>query len=191
MIRSSVSDENPTPAHGPDEELLRRFQAGDPGALRTIAGWARQVVSFKRFHVPFDDRDDLVQESIAGLWRAVSREGFALRRGLRPLVTTIASARCIERLRRFRPIEAADVDPPDRGPGPYETLQHLDEREQLRMSIRRLSGACREIIQLHFFEEVSYAEIAARQDRAESTMRFRMFECMKRLRRMVTARLER
>jgi RNA polymerase sigma factor (sigma-70 family) len=166
-----------------EDRLLRRLVSGDAAACRTIERWAREIVFFRGFGLPADDRDDVVQETVAGVWRAASRPGFELSHGVRALVRTIAIARCIDRVRRRRPTVELAESIPDAAAGPYEQALASDERARLRLMLRQLGDDCREIIRMHYFENLNYAEIAAREQRSESTMRVRMFNCIRALRK--------
>lgn len=170
---------------GRDDRLLRRFLTGEPAACRLIERWAWEIVYFKHFHVPRDEREDVVQETIADVWRAASRGDFTLRAGLRAFVRKVAAARCIDRLRRLRPLVPLDDATPDPGPSPYDVLIADDAGAQVRWALQNVSPPCREVIRLHFFDGLAYAEIAARLGRAEATLRVRVFHCMKAVRRLI------
>lgn len=171
----------PQPAHESDGEL-RNFLAGDPATCRVVERWAWEIVHFRWFGIPVEDRRDVIQDTVADVWRAVSQAGFTLRIGLRPLVRKIATARCIDRMRRRRPTAELSEALQDPNPGPYEQLLRKDESARVRWALQSMDPRCREIIQLHFVEDLPYAEIAAREQRSEATMRVRMFQCMKALR---------
>ena len=169
-----------------DLALLRRLVAGDAGACRIVERWARETIAYRGFRLTAEDREDALQDTVAGVWSSASRSGFQLARGLRALVRTIAVARCIDRLRRARPTEEVRDSLQDALPGPLERLLASDEAARVRWAILELDERCREIIRLRFFEEQDYAQIAAREDRTESTMRVRMFNCMKAIRNRLT-----
>ncbi|HEY7726864.1 MAG TPA: sigma-70 family RNA polymerase sigma factor [Candidatus Eisenbacteria bacterium] len=173
------------PARAEEDRALRAFLAGDPAACRSVERWAWEIVHFRWFGIPLDERPDLLQEIVEDVWRAVTKPGFALRHGLKPLVRHIASARCIDRMRRRREeVEISDqlADP---GEDPFEALARRDVAARLRAAVDRLDARCRDLIRLHFMEEISYAEIAARESRAEATLRVRMFHCLAALRKLM------
>ena len=168
-----------------DEDILRRFQAGERAACLEIESWAKQVIRIRHFYVPPSDQEDLVQETMAQAWRAVSKPGFQLRESLRALVRKVAAARCIDRLRQVRPSLELDLALRDPGVNPHERVERRNERLLLRWVLRTLGPTCREIISLHFFEGLTYAAIGERLGRAEATMRVRMFNCMKEIRELL------
>ncbi len=173
---------SPAP-HEDDRSLTRRFAAGEAGACRLVERWARTVVYFRGFGFSPEERDDAVQDTLAVLWQLVARPDFQLTHGLRALIRTVASARCIDRLRRRRSQVEPDDSLLDPAPGPLERAVASDERTRLLLAVQSLGAACRELIRLHFLEGLAYAEIARREDRNESTLRVRMFQCMQSLRR--------
>jgi RNA polymerase sigma factor (sigma-70 family) len=162
-------------------DLLRRFRAGEVGAHREVSGWAKDVVRYRPFGVPRSEHDDIVQQSVAELWSACSRANFALRIGLRPLLRRIVLARCIDHLRRRRPnseldpeMEAADLDGP---------LLDSDRWARVRWALRGIGERCRDIIRMHFLEDLSYAAIGEQMGIATATVRVHMFHCIREVRR--------
>jgi RNA polymerase sigma factor (sigma-70 family) len=163
--------------------------AGEPPAIRQVERWAWSVLAFRRFGFSREECEDVVQETLAALWRDASREGFKLRRDFRAFVRRVAAARAIDRLRRRRPLSALDESLVDPNLGPYDELLRRDERARLHWSVQQLDPKCRDLIKLHLEEDRPYAEIAAAEGRSESTLRVRMFNCLRTLRRLV-ARFE-
>lgn len=175
---------NPTSPDEPQEQrFLRRFLAGEPAAARTVLRWARETAHFRGFGLSAEEREDVAQDALAQLWSLGSRPGFELRRGVRAILRTIVSARCIDRVRRRRPTSEVDDALPDPAPDVAERFATEDERERLRRALIELDAPCREIVRLRFFEELDYATLAAREGRSESTLRVRLFHCLRRLRR--------
>jgi RNA polymerase sigma-70 factor (ECF subfamily) len=167
-----------------DARLLRAFLDGEPGAVRRVERWAWEIVHFRWGSIPLSDRADLVQDAVADVWRAASRAGFELRESLRALARRVASARCIDWMRKRRPSASLSEDWADPAPSPYEALLAKDQRARVRWALMALDERCREIIREHFFEDLPYAVIAERRSRSESTMRVHMFHCMKRIREL-------
>jgi RNA polymerase sigma factor (sigma-70 family) len=99
-------------------------------------------------------------------------------------VRRVATARCVDRLRRRRPITPLDPAIPDPGPSPYDDAVRSDERARLRRALQELDVGCRELLRAHFLEEEGYTAIAARTERAESTIRWQVLECLKRVRKL-------
>ncbi|MFI5371675.1 MAG: RNA polymerase sigma factor, partial [Candidatus Eisenbacteria bacterium] len=116
-----------------------------------------------------------------------SRPDFRLVHGLRAVVRTVASARVIDRLRRRRPQVELDPALADPGRGPLDDAGVTSEAGWVRAGLAELGPACRELIRQHFFEGLGYRDIARLAGRNETTLRVRMHQCLRALRR----RLER
>lgn len=184
-MERAPGSESPPPAAPADDPWLRRFLEGDAAACRKAEGWIRDLIRYKGYGIPPAEYDDLVQETLAGVWRAAAAPGFTLRVGLQAFVRQVALARCVDWLRRRRPTEELDPALPAGGPNPYDDLLAADRRARVRWALLQLDRGCREIMRLHFVEERSYAQIALRLGRAEATMRVRMFQCIRRVRRLL------
>lgn len=169
----------------PGDPLLRGFLAGEPAASRQLERWTRDIVRYRAFRLTAADREDIVQDTLVGVWKAARAPQFQLRHGLKALVRRVAVARTIDRLRRRRLTEALSDELPDPAPDPVEALLRRERDARLRWALGALEERCRDLIRLHFFEQRPYADIAAELGRAESTMRVHMFHCMQTLRRLV------
>ncbi len=169
-----------------DEPTLRLFLRGDPVASRRVEGWAREIVRFRAYGMPDEEQADTVQDTLVGVWRAVSAPDFALTHSLKAMVRQVAVARCIDRLRRRKPTTELSELLPDEAPNPYEETLRRDEKSRIAWALQELSDGCRDIIVKHFYENIPYRELAQQEQRAEATLRSRMFECMKKLRALAT-----
>lgn len=167
----------------PDDRLLAEFRDGNPAAYRTVQGWIRDTLRRNPYGAHGDEVEDIVQQSLIALWRTCSRDGFRLQTGLKALTRTVVLARCIDRLRRKKAMVELDDSLLDPCRGPEERAVGTDEWSRVRRAVAELSEPCQELIRLHFLEGLSYREMAQRLDRAEVTLRVRMFQCMKQLRR--------
>lgn len=166
-----------------DSLLLRQFAAGQPAACRRVERYVRAVVFYRGFGLSAEEREDAVQDTLAGLWQLTSRRGFRLERNLKALARTVASARVIDRVRRRRAQVELDPAFPDSAPGPLEQAIAGDDRARLRAALMCMGAGCVELIRQHYYEGLTYGEIARREDRNESTLRVRMFQCLQSLRK--------
>jgi RNA polymerase sigma factor (sigma-70 family) len=171
-----------------DERLLRRFVADEPAACRTLEAWARQILAYRRLGLSREDVDDIVQEALAAVWQAATRPQFTLQVGLHAFVRKVTLARAIDRVRRNRVRHAEPlsehVDPQRSVSAQYEFDA---ESSALFAALSRLELRCREVIRLHYFEDWPYARIAELEGRSESTLRVRMFHCLRTLRGLLGA----
>lgn len=155
--------------------------------VRQVETWVREVLRFRFHDILKCAEDDIVQEVIMGVWREVSRERFALRSGLRALVRTIATRRCIDALRRLRPMLEVPENLAADGREPVAVLEEEELRARLRQAMFSLGLSCQRVIRDHYFAGQTYGEIAAREGLTAGAIGFRMFECMKKLRRLMGA----
>ena len=73
------------------------------------------------------------------------------------------------------------IDPPSRNPGPDALLQIGETSRLVRESLDRLGEPCREIIELRYYGELSYNEIAAELRLNPKTVSSRLSKCLDRL----------
>lgn len=166
------------------DEVLRRFLAGNRHTHAEVVGWIRSVI-FCRYRRLGEAADDIVQETLYHVLRAVSQPDFRLKKDLRAFVRHVAVARCIELLRRQRTAtrhlatndavdpEAVPADRPD-------VTQHLARQEAHRIlhdAIARLSFACQEIFRLRLWERLTFDQIARKLNRSAGGMKARFFVC--------------
>ena len=73
------------------------------------------------------------------------------------------------------------VDPPSGNPGPDVLLQIAETSRLVRESLDRLGEPCREIIELRYYGELSYDEIAVELRLNPKTVSSRLSKCLVRL----------
>ena len=73
------------------------------------------------------------------------------------------------------------IDPPSRNPGPDALLQIAETSRLVRESLDRLGEPCREIIELRYYGDLSYDEIAAELRLNPKTVSSRLSKCLDRL----------
>ena len=73
------------------------------------------------------------------------------------------------------------IDPPSGNPGPDALLQIAETSRLVRESLDRLGEPCREIIELRYFGDLSYDEIAAELRLNPKTVSSRLSKCLDRL----------
>lgn len=190
MTRPAAPDAARQAEAAHEAQLLQRVAAGDRGApLEELYDrYERRVwaVGLRRLR----DRgaaEDLVQETFVRLWRAAPR--FDPERGtVGALLMTIAY-RAASDLGRRRAGETTvvslDVDVAD-GPaephGGTEQEEQLLLRDELQTALSALSDEQREILRLHFQEDLTQAEIASRLDLPLGTVKSRVFYGLRHLR---------
>jgi len=127
------------------------------------------------------DREDLMQEILVALWRALPR--FRGESSLRTFVLQVAHNRSITfatRRRRFADLPEEGLLP-DPTPLVEERLIEQQHRDRLFAAIRRLPEAQRQAVMLHL-EGLSQREIAAIQATSEGNVGVRLTRARKALR---------
>jgi RNA polymerase sigma-70 factor (ECF subfamily) len=77
--------------------------------------------------------------------------------------------------------EQGEIDPPSRCPGPDAVLANAETARLIRQSLDQLGDDCREIIELRYYGELSYSEIAAELRLNPKTVSSRLSKCLDRL----------
>ena len=73
------------------------------------------------------------------------------------------------------------LDPPSRCPAPDTLLVNAETSRLIRQSLDQLDDACREIIELRYYGDLSYAEIATELRLNPKTVSSRLSKCLDRL----------
>jgi len=166
----------------PSDETFRRFLMREPEALARVAREIDAVVRQRGYFIPADHRADVAQDAQVSVLEECARPGFAVREGFLHFVRTIAYRRCVDWLRKQRPVASLDPETPDGDPRADQ--RHL-AREDARLGLLVLQGLrepCRELLRLQIVEEKGYAEIAVLLGRSEGALRTQMCECLKQAR---------
>jgi len=77
--------------------------------------------------------------------------------------------------------ESGEIDPPSRCPGPDTVVINAETSRLIRQSLDQLEDPCREIIELRYYGELSYGEIAAELRLNPKTVSSRLSKCLDRL----------
>lgn len=75
------------------------------------------------------------------------------------------------------------------GPSPYAELARSERRELLRRAVYKLPVKLREVVAMHYFDDLSLSEVAAILDCNVETVKSRLFRSRKRLRRTLRGKL--
>lgn len=146
--------------------------------LTRAAALVRRVVAARGYGIPFHEREDIVQEAMFQIWRALAGSGGADIRSLDGLASVIAHRCCLAWRRRSRPLDPLTPDRADPSPSPEEALIGEEMRSLALRVIGELREGCREILRLHVFLKLTYREIARSLNRSEHGLRTQMFECL-------------
>lgn len=176
-----------------EAELVRAIRAGDRRACAAlIEAHYTDVYRFLR-HLTRDthDAEDLTQETFAVVWRRAGT--FAGRSSLRTWLHRIAYSKFLDARRGRRREEArcralACGEPA--GPGPDETLGANDQARLLAATVARLDEADRCLIVLHYFQDMSYRDMAEVLGEPAGTVKWRTSRALVALRALLGAEVK-
>jgi RNA polymerase sigma-70 factor (ECF subfamily) len=143
-----------------------------------------------------EDTEEICQETFLSVVRNLS--SFQGRSSLQTWLLRIAANKAMDYREKTRAVKrggnavhisiAADriddelpIDPASGNPGPDVLLQIAETSRLVRESLDRLGEPCREIIELRYYAELSYDEIAAELRLNPKTVSSRLSKCLDRL----------
>ncbi|HEX2746335.1 MAG TPA: RNA polymerase sigma factor [Streptosporangiaceae bacterium] len=148
---------------GDDAGLLRRIGQGDEDAMAAFYLEHGRVV-FAQVLLVVGERvlaEEIVQDTMLAVWRGAA--SFRGESSVRSWVTAIARRQTRDRLRgrRLRVVgDAFLADQPGLGPGPEVMALDRAELAEVRVAIRDLAPAQREVLGLAFGSGLSLPEVA-------------------------------
>lgn len=80
------------------------------------------------------------------------------------------------------------LDPPSTAPGPDGSLMNAERMQLVRDGLDQLGDPCRELIELRYFGDLSYEEIAFMLNLNQKTVSSRLSKCLDRLEPILNAR---
>jgi RNA polymerase sigma-70 factor (ECF subfamily) len=189
----AVRHERPVaPAAAADERrLLERIGARDVRAFEQLYCAYHQRLT--RFLSNMLRRPDLVEEvlndALLVVWNRPEKYNGASK--LSTWIFAIAYRKALKALhRRDEPVEDPREDARASGePGPEQLLQQHQARRLLREAMQSLSAEQRAVVDLTYFHEMGYREIAEVMDCPVDTVKTRMFHARRRLKAVLAGRL--
>jgi RNA polymerase sigma-70 factor (ECF subfamily) len=173
-----------------DEQLMAAYVAGDERAFRVLfERYAPQLYRLVRRRVGSDDEArDLVQQALLQMHRA--RHDFRPDSRVRPWLFTIAVNLVREHYRkrgrrREQALEHEAAVPADAADTPGAHDESHERAARVRAALARLPAQQREVIELHWFEQSPYEEIAAIVGASVAAVRVRAHRGYLRLRELL------
>lgn len=77
--------------------------------------------------------------------------------------------------------DGVPIDPPSSAPGPDRSLINAESAGLITRALEELGGPCQEVIELRYFADLSYEEIAASLDLNVKTVSSRLSKCLDKL----------
>jgi len=172
------------PASDPtDEELMRCYVDGDSAAFRLLfERYGPILLRLTRRHLRDDElAREIVQQTFFQLHRA--RNDFRQDSRLRPWVLTIAMNLVREHWRRKKRRKMSELDE-TRHPAPEPVrspLETTERAQQLHAAMAKLPESQRVVVELHWFQERPFAEVAELVGSTEGAVRVRAHRAYKKL----------
>jgi len=176
-----------------DEVLVREIAAGDTDAFRRLFHryYPRIYAFVLRRLGESTSAEDTTVETFAELWRTAKK----FRGESRPSTwiygiahyKALAARRAAGRNKRSKVI-SVDFETLSRAPAEDDLGLQLEAREEVRRvrhAIQALPSRYRQVIELAFFENLSYGDIARRLGMAEGTVKTQVSRARERLRRQL------
>jgi len=166
-----------------DEELMRAHVDGDPHAFRVIFDrYGPRLMGMARRRLPSEEHArEVVQQTFTQLHAA--RHDFRQGSKLRPWVFTIAMNLVRGHYRRVRRRPESELDA-ERTAGPvpeHGPLEAQERAQRLRQALQALPEGQREVVELHWFQERPFAEVASIVGASEGAVRVRAHRAYARL----------
>lgn len=172
-----------------DEELMAAYMDGDAGAFRALFDRHAAVLYrlARRRLSSDDDARDVVQQTLLQVHRA--RHDFRRGSRLRPWLFTIAMNLVREHYRkhsrrREQPLDSVPVSA-EPTVEPEDAERARERSARVRAALASLPDAQREVIELHWFENSPYDEIATIVGASVAAVRVRAHRGYERLREIL------
>ena len=123
------------------------------------------------------DAEDATQETFVRAQQALAEERLRDPTQFAPYLRGIARHTCLDTIRRNsrRPHNAAhETDQADPHPGPEGMAEQNEEHRHLMYTIDSLPDTCREVLFLHYFNEMTYDQMAEWLGVARATVNERL-----------------
>lgn len=172
-----------------DRRLVELVLAGDNTAFEYLFDRYHEAIRrlFMQRMGGARDVDDLLQETFVKVYVNLHRYNAAYTFG--QWVYTIARNTFVDYVRRRQddlPIDERFAAPASSAPTPEESVINGQQHRQLENYLERLSPRYRKLIEMRFFEEYSYEEIAAKLDLPLGTVKTQIHRARERMCRFIT-----
>ena len=191
--RATISDPGKV-----DAELIERCRRGDADAWDTLFDKYYPVAARFVFQLSADfcheDTEEICQETFLAVVRSLG--SFQGKSSFQTWLLRIAANKAMDFRGKSRAekrggsfvhfsLDGADereqIELPSRGPGPDALLANAETSRLVRQSLDQLDDDCREIIELRYYGDLSYAEIADELQLNPKTVSSRLSKCLDRL----------
>lgn len=169
---------------------MRRYQLGDEGAFRSL--FARYGSPIYRYFLHRTGQADLARDCAQTMWLKLHRSRGTYRppQPVRPWLYTIAANLRIDGVRsrmRSRETLTHDGSLPEPAQAPDPSTAQDDRDEAVRRALMTLPEDARNVIVLHRYHDLGFAEIATLLGQSESAVKVRAHRAYLQLRKTLLA----
>jgi RNA polymerase sigma-70 factor (ECF subfamily) len=164
------------------EALIQRCLRGDQQAWETIVRqyWRKVFNVAYKFVGKHDEAEDLTQDIFLKIFKSL--DTFDRRANFQTWLISISRNLCIDHYRSVRKeretidrdVDANELAPTSKEPGPIASLEQRDRVELLRQAMASLPDTLRTAVLMRDIQELSYQEIADALRLPEGTVKSRI-----------------
>lgn len=171
-----------------DLALVKRAKTNDPKAFEKLLRKYRKSVYYMLLKMVnnADDAEDLTQEAFAKAFNSL--EKFDPKYAFSTWLFRIATNNCIDFIRKKR-IQTVSIDTPyenedgdnisfdikDPNLNPDDIMLKKQRKEYLKKAVARLPEKYKRLVELRYFQELSYDEVAQELDLPLGTVKAQLF----------------
>ena len=170
-----------------DFELVRRAKKGEEKAFEKILQKYRKSVYYMLLKMVknADDADDLTQEAFAKAFKSINK--FDPKYAFSTWLFRIATNNCIDFIRKKR-VQTISIENPsdndddnyqleirDPDDDPNEALLRKQRKKYLKIAMEKLPEKYQMLLELRYFQELSYQEVADELDLPLGTVKAQLF----------------
>lgn len=173
------------------QEILQGLVSQDPDVFQHLyRKYGGMIAAYVRKNSGSDeDAREMIHLIMLKLWNSV-REGHYHEQGkLGPFIYTLTANTWRDELRRRKARTTEQLDPARHQPFDEDSLEEAIVKnrqiEAIYQCLPQLAPPCSEIIRLFHLEEVSLQDIVAQMNYDYNNLRKRIFDCRKKLKKLV------
>jgi len=181
-----------------DEEIIILYKNGEEEAFRDLVNrYTTPLYNFTARLASKNDASDIVQETFIKVWKNINRFD-PKKAGFKTWIFTIARNTTTDFLRKKKSILFTDLEKeidedvisfaeniPDESLLPDATLQKLEDSEFLNKTLEKLRINYREVLILHYQEEMTFEEIGRVLDKPLNTVKSQHRRALIELRKII------
>lgn len=166
-----------------DQQLIEKALDGNKRAWMTLIGrYEKSIFNYGiRMTGNKDDALDLMQEVFISVFRNLT--SFQGKGSFRGWIFKIAHYRCIEFYRRKKPNQGLDDVPEIESTehGPHQSVEINQDNQQLIGAMQHLPLAQKAVVELKFFGQFTFEEIAEQLGISTNTAKSRLYSALEKL----------